>query len=158
MVRIALDIDDNTNRFTLKAMLEAAGYDIVSDAPDVAIADMPDKGVRLSKGCPTLLLATASEIPAAIDAMREGVFGYILLPFQPGEAALMVTRALDGSASGRAERDGAESRKGMTLAEAEGEHILATLRRCNNHQSKAAAELGIGRNTLWRKLKQIKKS
>jgi len=36
----------------------------------------------------------------------------------------------------------------------EREHILATLRECHGNQAKAADLLGIGRNTLWRKLKE----
>jgi len=158
MVKIALDIEDMTNRFTLKGMLEAAGHGIGSDGAEVAIVDTPKKALPLVKGCPTLILATVGDIPDAIDAMRVGVFGYILLPFQPGEAALMVARALDASASGNTEGEATVSKKSRTLAEVEGEHILATLRRCNDNHSKASDALGIGRNTLWRKLKQIKKS
>jgi two-component system response regulator HydG len=39
-----------------------------------------------------------------------------------------------------------------TLAEVEREHILAMVRACRGNQSDAARVLGIGRNTLWRKL------
>ena len=42
------------------------------------------------------------------------------------------------------------------LEEVEALHILDTLRRCKNNQAHAARKLGIGRNTLWRKLKKIK--
>jgi two-component system response regulator HydG len=38
------------------------------------------------------------------------------------------------------------------LAEVEREHILAVLKACRNNHSEAARVLGIGRNTLWRKL------
>ncbi len=40
-----------------------------------------------------------------------------------------------------------------TLAEVEREHIEAVLAACNGSQSDAARVLGIGRNTLWRKLR-----
>jgi two-component system response regulator HydG len=42
----------------------------------------------------------------------------------------------------------------ITLAEAEREHILQTLERVGGNHSGAAEALGIGRTTLWRKLKE----
>jgi two-component system response regulator HydG len=42
---------------------------------------------------------------------------------------------------------------GMTLAEAERAHVLRVLERCGGSQTDAARALGIGRNTLWRKLR-----
>ena len=41
-----------------------------------------------------------------------------------------------------------------TLAEMERAHILQTLERCAWNHSRAAELLGIGRTTLWRKLKE----
>jgi two-component system response regulator HydG len=40
-----------------------------------------------------------------------------------------------------------------TLAEVEEEHVLSVLRACRGVQADAARVLGIGRNTLWRKLR-----
>jgi len=40
-----------------------------------------------------------------------------------------------------------------TLAQVEQEHVLAVLRACRGVQADAARVLGIGRNTLWRKLR-----
>jgi two-component system response regulator HydG len=39
-----------------------------------------------------------------------------------------------------------------TLAQVERQYILAVVRACHGNQSEAARALGIGRNTLWRKL------
>ncbi len=39
------------------------------------------------------------------------------------------------------------------LAQVEQEHVLAVLEACGGNQSEAAQVLGIGRNTLWRKLR-----
>lgn len=40
-----------------------------------------------------------------------------------------------------------------TLAEVERDHVLDVLERCGGSQVEAARVLGIGRNTLWRKLR-----
>ena len=154
MARIALHIDDPTTRLTLRTMLAAAGHEIEDGAPGVLIADTPRKALDHTASCPTLLVATIAEAAGAVEAMRKGVFGYILLPFQPGEAALMVERALVSRAG--ANQDPVEDTFGLSLEAVEARHILHTLRRCKNNQSKAAVLLGIGRNTLWRKLKRIR--
>ena len=41
-----------------------------------------------------------------------------------------------------------------TLAEVERAHVMAVVKSCNGAMSEAARILGIGRNTLWRKLQQ----
>ncbi len=43
----------------------------------------------------------------------------------------------------------------LPLAEVERRHILQVLERCGNNKSRAAEVLGIGYNTLWRKLKKL---
>jgi transcriptional regulator of acetoin/glycerol metabolism len=43
--------------------------------------------------------------------------------------------------------------KAGTLKELQQRHILHALERHGGNQAKAARELGIGRNTLWRRLK-----
>jgi DNA-binding NtrC family response regulator len=42
----------------------------------------------------------------------------------------------------------------LTLKELEKRHIAAAMKRCRDNQTQAAQQLGIGRNTLWRKLKE----
>ena len=48
---------------------------------------------------------------------------------------------------------GAGDDDARTLAEVERDHVLRVLERCGGSQSEAARVLGIGRNTLWRKLR-----
>jgi ActR/RegA family two-component response regulator len=79
--------------------------------------------------------------------MREGVWGYVFVPLQPGEAVMAVQRATAGGSAPAAE----DLRR---LEDVEMEHIVRVLRKCKNNQAKAARMLGIGRNTLWRKLKK----
>ncbi|MBN1254155.1 MAG: sigma-54-dependent Fis family transcriptional regulator [Deltaproteobacteria bacterium] len=50
--------------------------------------------------------------------------------------------------------DAASVEKGTTLKELEQSCILTALERHGGNQAKAARELGIGRNTLWRRLKE----
>ncbi|MEJ5349550.1 MAG: sigma-54 dependent transcriptional regulator [Desulfosoma sp.] len=47
-----------------------------------------------------------------------------------------------------------QERLDLTLEEVERRHILSVLARCGHNKRKAAAVLGIGTNTLWRKLKK----
>jgi transcriptional regulator of acetoin/glycerol metabolism len=42
----------------------------------------------------------------------------------------------------------------LSLKEVERQHILETVRACNENYDEAARVLGIGRTTLWRKLKE----
>ena len=44
----------------------------------------------------------------------------------------------------------------LTLQEMEKKHIQTVMKMCGGNQTKAAEKLGIGRNTLWRKLKEYK--
>jgi two-component system response regulator HydG len=45
-----------------------------------------------------------------------------------------------------------------TLAEAERDHVLAVLEACGGNQLRAAEVLGVGRTTLWRKLRALGRS
>jgi transcriptional regulator with PAS, ATPase and Fis domain len=49
------------------------------------------------------------------------------------------------------------TRQGTTLAEVEKAYILSVLERHNGNKKATAEQLGIGYNTLWRKLKQYGK-
>ena len=150
MARVLLDIDDANNRIALKAMLVAEGHTCGPEQPEVIVADSPARALAHKSEAPVLTLATHAVLAEAVQAMRQGVFGYILLPFVPGEAGMMVTRALQSQ--GRAAPSSAPAR---TIEELEEQCILDTLRRCKNNQAQAARVLGIGRNTLCRKLKKI---
>ena len=157
---VTIDISDILNRITLRALLESAGHttqfeDTEPKHSDVYISDNYIKAVQKAKVCPTLLLTTFGNVPQAVKAMEEGVFGYILLPFQPGEAPLMVRRALESTFSPGNNTSPHEAAL-LTHTEIEQRHILQVLRACNNNQARAARLLGIGRNTLWRKLRQIR--
>lgn len=135
-------------RLTVGALLKAAGYQVSNEAPQVTITDSADMAVRLCSSCPSLMLASISNVQEAIASMKRGVYGYILVPLLPDEMVLMVERALAA-----APRNTSEDRD-QSLREVEKHHILNVLHRCRGNQVRAAKRLGIGRNTLWRKLKE----
>lgn len=151
MATIALFIQDPTQRLTLKTLLESEGHKVVPD-PDEAEARFVDvlswRDLDLAV-CPTVLIASTSEIPVAVEAMNAGAYGYVFLPFQPHEAHLVVTRALNSQSVIQPSLSNLR-----TMESVEIEHIQLALRVCNGNQAKAARELKIGRNTLWRKLKK----
>lgn len=150
MIRVTLHLNDPNQRLMLKAMLERAHCEVVDERPDVAIHDEFEEAVDVSAETPALVVSTFGDIPRAVQAMARGVWGYILLPFLPDEAALMVHRAAQAGHAGAPFEP-------RPLAAVESEHILAVLRHCNGNRSRAAQLLGIGRNTLWRKLAAIER-
>lgn len=163
MAIVWLHIEDATDRLTLKALLESEGHQAGGSESEVAITDSPERAEALAGRMPTLLLSTVTELPRAVEAMRRGVFGYILRPFQPGEAGLMVARALETAHqpghgmpadANPVNEEPAAGTELVSLATVEREHIERVLRACRNNHTRAANILGIGRNTLWRKLKK----
>lgn len=151
MARVRLAVNDPAVRMTLRALLEADGHRIDDAEPEVILTDDFSEAPRFAKKAPTLVLAGAGSIRDAVAAMAEGVYGYIFVPLQRGEAEIMVRRAAGATIA-------AGEPPLRTMAEVEAEHILMTLRRCKNNKAKAARVLGLGRNTLWRKLKQIEQT
>ena len=160
MARIRIEIRELPNRLAMKALLEAEGHEVFTGPGDahLVISDQPEVAEAFARDMATLVLANVAQLPRAIQAMRRGVFGYLFAPLQPGEAPVMIERALAfsrGLAGPRVIEDDDDEIVPLTLEEVEEVHILDTMRRCRDNQARAARELGIGRNTLWRKLKRI---
>ena len=65
----------------------------------------------------------------------------------PPDVVTPRVRRMDGAISARTAL--------RTLADVEREHILGVLDACGGQQAQAARVLGIGRNTLWRKLRAL---
>ena len=152
MAGVLLVIDDAATRLTLKSMLEAKGHTAVNHNPDAVITDDVRQAEDYASQRPTLLLATAAQVPQAVSAMKHGVFGYVFVPLQPDEAVMMLERAIavNGVPGKTPQMDVA------SLEDVELRHILDVLRQSKFNQARAARALGIGRNTLWRKLKKAR--
>ena len=78
------------------------------------------------------------------------------LIFNKGDRIDSKDLMLEASLSPRREREGPEdaTSRHASLDEVEKRHILDVLARCGQNKMKAAEILGIGYNTLWRKLKK----
>ena len=147
MATVRLEIADPANRLTLKTLLESEGHEVGGAPPDAIITDNMATAVEHARQTPTLVLATLSQLREAVEAMGKGVYGYVCVPFLPGEVGLMVSRACGAIPS-------QERPVLRPLHEMEADQIRAVLRACKGNQAEAARVLGIGRNTLWRKLKK----
>jgi len=152
MTSVTMHIKDPSIRLVAQALLDAAGCTVVAEGGDVRLFDSVAAARSAGYARPTLVLCAYDELAAAVAAMREGLYGYVLLPFVPGELALMVHRAAN-NALGAA----APTPKNEKLCDVEREHINFVMREAKHNQAEAARRLGIGRNTLWRKLKQMEK-
>jgi len=150
MTRVQLLVAEDALRLTLEVLLEARGIETVDTGPDVILTDNCRTAVANAAACPTLVLSGMGGLAEAISAMQQGVSGYILLPLQPGETELMIQRATNQNTPEPAFDP-------VPLEKIERAHILATVRHCNGNRTKAARLLGIGRNTLWRKLSAIER-
>lgn len=151
MASIKLDIEDLATCLTLKALLEAQGHHITRQDPDIVLTDRAQHAVDCARHHTTILLTPYTEVRRAVETMQQGVYGYILLPLVPGEAELMVQRAIQSA--GRISQQ-----EPVSLSDAERLHIKRVLRQCKNNHAEAARRLGIGRNTLWRKIKQFERT
>jgi DNA-binding NtrC family response regulator len=156
MEKVLVVVDNPVDRLTLRAILEAEGFVVDDRAGDVAITDSAQRAIELARALPTIVLCHINDAGDAIAAMRQGVHDYILRPFVPGEAALKVRRA---AAAGPVSAMPpptilVDASKMPSLDTVEREHIERVLRACRHNHTRAARVLGIGRNTLWRKLKR----
>ena len=140
MARVSLDIADVNTRLMLKAMLVAEGHEVVEARADVAVSDSVRRAVIHARTQPALVLAPMAQIAQAVGAMRQGVYGYIFVPLQPGEAGLMVERAAATQAGPRGPEPAAASAN--ILEDSEARLILSTLRQCKYNRTKAARALG----------------
>jgi DNA-binding NtrC family response regulator len=88
--------------------------------------------------------------PGNVRQLRNTVEGMVV--FAEGRRALDLSDLPDALREVESAGEQLELRVGMTVAEAERQLIAATLRHCGDDKPRAAAMLGIGLRTLYRKL------
>ena len=89
--------------------------------------------------------------PGNVRELRNTIEGMVV--FAEGRRALDLSDLPDALREVESAGEKLELRVGMTVEEAERQLIAATLRHCGNDKPRAAAMLGIGLRTLYRKLK-----
>jgi DNA-binding NtrC family response regulator len=89
--------------------------------------------------------------PGNVRELRNTIEGMVV--FAEGRRALGLSDLPDALREVESAGEKLELRVGMTVAEAERQLMVATLRHCGNDKPRAAAMLGIGLRTLYRKLK-----
>jgi DNA-binding NtrC family response regulator len=85
--------------------------------------------------------------PGNVRELEHSVERALIMASGPSVEASDLPPEVQGAAAG------APVSPDRTLEDAEKDHILAVYRACGENQAEAAKKLGIGRNTLWRKLK-----
>jgi DNA-binding NtrC family response regulator len=150
MARVELDIENEELRAAVRERLEHAGHSVAQTASEVVLTDDALRAMEHLKRGPTLVLANLDQVAAALAAMRAGAYGYVLVPLQPAELELQIERAALGLLPPL-------QGEPLALADIEARYVRAVLNRFRGNQTRAARALGIGRNTLWRKLRQYKK-
>jgi two-component system response regulator AtoC len=90
--------------------------------------------------------------PGNVRELRNTIEGMVV--FAQGRRPLDLSDLPDALRDVESAGEKLELRVGMTVDEAERQLIAATLRHCGNDKPRAAAMLGIGLRTLYRKLKQ----
>ena len=90
--------------------------------------------------------------PGNVRELRNTIEGMVV--FAEGRRALDLSDLPDALREVESPGEKLELQVGMTVDEAERQLIAATLRRCGNDKPRAAAMLGIGLRTLYRKIKQ----
>jgi DNA-binding NtrC family response regulator len=112
---------------------------------------------RRSPATECIVVTTVNDARTAVQCMRQGASDYLVKPVAEDDLAFSVTRALE-----HLQPRGAEKRPvaaiprdqpAVSLAEVERRHILEVYRKLGCNKVRTARALGVGLNTLRRKLK-----
>jgi DNA-binding NtrC family response regulator len=174
--------DDRDDLECLKRQLTVAGFtsvEALDDARkaavrfesqavvDVALIDlggseMDGQGLlelikRRSPATACIMVTTVNDARIAVQCMRQGAYDYLVKPVAEDDLVFSVKRALEHrQPRGAEKRPGAEvprDQPAVLLAEVERRHILEVYRQLGCNKVRTARALGVGLNTLRRKLK-----
>ena len=100
---------------------------------------------------PVIMITAWGTIPQAVTTMAYGATDFVTKPWSNADLVARIKKALAGSEA-RNEAD----RHAKTLDEMESEAISEALRRCGGNLSEAAKQLGITRQSLYRRIEKYK--
>lgn len=170
--------DDNGVRLSVSLALKRAGYEplAVSNEADaltavrdervqLAILDMNlmltttgRQGVDLLRkfrilrpDMPVIMITAWGTIPLAVETLNYGATDFVTKPWSNADLLEKIKSALKKS---EAHREMAERTE--TLDEMECQAIREALRRCDGNLSEAAKQLGITRQSLYRRIEKYK--
>ena len=170
--------DDNAVRMSLSLALKRAGYEPVAVGnEDDALAAVRDARLRLAvldmkltlfttgqqgivtlrkfrilrPDMPVIMITGWGTIPLAVEAMNLGAADFITKPWSNAELLAKIKKII-------AKNDMAKeaAARTETLEEMERDAISEALRRCDGNMSEAAKQLGITRQTLYRRIEKFK--
>lgn len=100
---------------------------------------------------PVMIITAWGTIPQAVETMAYGAVDFVTKPWSNADLVARIKKAL---AKSKALMD-ADAHAG-TLDEMESEAIREALRRCGGNLSEAAKQLGITRQSLYRRIEKYK--
>lgn len=169
--------DDNAVRTSISLALRRAGFEpmpvgteekalaaVRDERVELAILDMNltltttgRQGIEILRkfrilrpDMPVIMLTAWGTIPLTVEALNFGAVDFITKPWSNEDLIVKVKTALAGS---RAEKEALEHTE--TLDEMECEAIRAALVRCDGNLTDAARQLGITRQSLYRRLEKF---
>ena len=170
--------DDSAVRTSISLALKRAGYDplpvsteadaltaVRDERVQLAVLDMNltltttgRQGIEILRkfrilrpDMPVIMLTAWGTIPLTVEALNYGAVDFMTKPWSNEDLISKVRQGLERSETERKARDHTE-----TLDEMEREAILAALKRCGGNMSDAAKQLGITRQSLYRRLEKYK--
>lgn len=170
--------DDNAVRMSISLALKRAGYEpvAVSNEADALLA-VRDERVRLAildmnltlsttgqdgiatlrkfrilrPDVPVIMVTAWGTIPLAVETMNLGAVDFITKPWSNADLLAKIRKLI---AKSDLEREAAERTE--TLDDIERNAITEAMRRCNGNMSEAAKQLGITRQSLYRRIEKFK--
>ena len=170
--------DDNAVRMSVSLALRRAGYEpwavgsedealaaVRDERVELAILDMNltlsttgRQGVEMLRKIhilrpemPVIMFTAWGTIPQAVETMTYGATDYVTKPWSNADLFARIKKALARSKASQSAGEHSE-----TLDEMESEAIREALRRCGGNMSEAAKQLGITRQSLYRRIEKYK--
>jgi len=123
--------------------------------------DIVERIKRLQPKIAVIVLAGYGTVQSAVYAMKLGAYDYLITPLKPEELTLTLAGAVRNSRLTKGQSDDV-ALSALTLqrsrADAEKAVIFTALNAVQGNKDRAARLLGIGRTTLYQKLKKIANS